>query len=90
MATKTKKVTRKWPDIPSLEDLECIISWPKGTAGYQNELEALGDLLRLCTMHGFGRLPQMANQIEDIWRNPEKVAEIKKERSQRFKAIGWE
>jgi len=35
-------------------------------------------LNRLCKVHGYGRVPQFAAMIEDIWRNPEKIAEYKK------------
>lgn len=68
MTTKPRKPRRmrEWPDRPTLEELDEICRVPGGAA----ERSALEELLRLCNAHGFGRIPQMANAIEYIWRNP--------------------
>ena len=42
---------------------------------WQEESQVVDILLSLCEKHGFGRIPQIASQIEDIWRNPEKLKE---------------
>ncbi len=62
-------------ETPSIEELKCLIQWPEGTVGYQEELAIVNRLLSMCEQFGFGRVPQLAAQIEDIWRNPDKVAE---------------
>ncbi len=43
-------------------------------------------LLSLCQQHGFGRVPQLAAQIEEIWRDPARreVYERSKVRHQRM------
>ena len=77
---------------PTIEDLECLIMWPKGTAGYWTERAVLNDLLRLCKEHGFGRVPQLAQQIEEIWRGGEesiaKGKEVKRKHFAKMKE-GW-
>jgi hypothetical protein len=72
-----RKKRRKGMKTPTLEDLECLVMWPEGSRGYVQELAALDVLLGLCNRHGFGRLPQLAKQIEDIWQHPEKIEEYK-------------
>lgn len=62
-------------ETPSIEELKCLIQWPEGTVGYAEEMSLISNLLRLCDQYGYGRVPQLAAQIEDIWRNPDKVAE---------------
>lgn len=65
---------------PTLKQLECLISWPAGSVGEQQEMVAIAVLLSLCRKHGFGRVPQLACAIEDIWRNPDRIkhyAEVK-------------
>ena len=80
---------REWPDAPSFEELECLILWPKGTIGYNNELLAIKTLHNLCKAQGFGRIPQLANCIEEIWRDPNKVEEYKKLKEEHFKLMGY-
>ena len=63
---------------PTLNDLECLILWPKGSRGYDVEREMIADLLALCKDHGFGRVPQVAAAIEEIWRDPGMVEKYKR------------
>ena len=50
-----------------------IIMWPKGSIGYNQERVVVSDLLKMCKNNGFGRIPQMAQQIEAMWRDKEKA-----------------
>ncbi len=59
---------------PSINDLECLILWPKGSVGYAEEYALVSSLLRLCDRHGYGRVPQLAAAIEEIWNDPSKRA----------------
>lgn len=61
---------------PTLQDLECLICWPRGTVGYFCELQIVSNLLNMAKVHGFGRVSQLAQQMEDVWRN-EGTARIK-------------
>ena len=78
---------------PTLKELECIISWPKGTNGYEDEKRVLSTLLNLCRLHGFGRVPQMAAGVEKVWRKEEEAIEaLMKVKREHFKALreSWE
>lgn len=72
-------------DAPSLDELECLICWPKNTVGEREERALTKALLELCRQHGFGRVPQLAAQIEDIWRNPDKVMQYEKDKQDHIK-----
>ncbi len=68
-------------------DLECLNSWPENTEGYKAE-DALIALLNMCCKeHGYGRVPQIANAIEDIWRNPENIVKYQKIRQDRLQML---
>lgn len=77
-------MNRQFPDAPSRTELECLITWPQGTVDAQEEREAIEGLLILCQKHGFGRIPQLANEIEDLWRFPEKRAGYKASKKARL------
>lgn len=68
---------------PSLSDLDYLVGWPPGTKGEAEDRKMIRGLLQLCTRHGFGRVPQVAACIEDIWRNPDRI-----ERYQSLKTQG--
>lgn len=61
--------------IPTFKQLRVLNSWPAGTRGEQEDDRLIAALLALCTEHGFGRVPQLAKQIEDIWRQPAYLAQ---------------
>lgn len=65
-------------DKPTIKNLECLIHWPEGTIGYRKEYQLLKKLLTMCEEHGFGRMAQLAQQTEDIWRNPERQQDYEK------------
>lgn len=62
-------------DITSVSDsdLACLVMWPDGTVGYDQEARIVKILNGLCREFGYGRIPQLAREIEDIWRNPERI-----------------
>jgi len=77
---------------PKVEDLDCINVWPKETVGYYREKNVLIDLLLLCKEHGFGRIPQLAQEIEDIWRHGEEAKKkYMAQKKKHFKLMrkGW-
>lgn len=67
-----KKEQKYWVN-PTVEELECLIVWPKGSVGETTERKILLSLLSLCKEHGFGRITQLASEIEEIWRDPNKI-----------------
>lgn len=68
-----------------MNDLDCLVGWPVGSAGEAREREVVRQLLSLCEENGFGRVSQLAQQIEDVWRKPAKIAEYREEQ-QRHRA----
>ena len=65
-------------------ELDCLIMWPEGTVGFQGEQQVVRLLNLLCKEHGYGRIPQLAAQIEALWRDPAKVEDFKKARQAHF------
>ena len=61
-------------------DLLCLISWPENSVGYFQEKAIIEILHHLCKEFGYGRIPQIVQQIEDIWRSPEKIETYREER----------
>ncbi len=59
--------------IKDVNVLDCLIHWPKDSIGWHQEKQILDLLNDLCKKHGYGRIPQLANQIREIWENPEVV-----------------
>jgi len=57
-------------NTPTLDDLKCLVTWPPGSRGEQEETVLVGQLLSLCQQHGFGRVAQLTERIEAIWRDP--------------------
>jgi len=77
-------MTRRPLDVPTLEELNSLNSWPPNTIGHSNETVLISLLFELCKAHGFGRVPQITAGIEEIWRNPERVAYYQQQRNQRL------
>lgn len=67
--------------VPS-DTLRCLIRWPEGSVGWQREEALIKALNDLCKLFGYGRVPQVAEQIEQIWRDPDKVAKFLEEQRQ--------
>lgn len=75
-------------DIPNNNLLnECLNGWPDGTVGHHNETELIKQLNDLCQKHGYGRISQLADEIEDIWRDSSKKDIYIKQRAARMKLI---
>ena len=53
------------------EQLACLNSWPEGTVGHIQEQQLISVVHQLCKQHGYGRMAQLVQGIEEIWRNPE-------------------
>lgn len=71
------------------EDFQCLNGWPNWTVGYEKEKKLIDDLVSLCEKHGFGRVPSLANFIEEIWRGDEKTIEkFNKIREKRLISLG--
>ena len=60
------------------EQLKCLIMWQEGTVGYYQEFMLIKTLNELCKKFGYGRVPQIAQQIEQIWRDEDKIQEFEK------------
>jgi hypothetical protein len=73
--------------VPKKEDLECLNLWPVGSSGYDIEKIVIETILALCQHSGFGRVPQIAASIEEIWRRPESIEKFKKEQEERFEML---
>jgi hypothetical protein len=69
--------------VPTSEEAQCLNGWPEGTVGHKMEEEAINQLLDMCKVNGFGRISQLASQLEDIWGNPEKIEVYRKSYAQR-------
>lgn len=61
-----------------VNDLKCLILWPVGSPEYYIELRIAMTMLDMCKDIGYGRVPQLAAQIEEIWRDPAKKDEYEK------------
>lgn len=73
---------------PRLEDIyDALVLFPPGSLGEEHDRRMLRELLGLCEMHGFGRVPQAAAAIEDIWRNPERLEHYKKLKEDHFRLL---
>ena len=57
----------------SNETLSCLNGWPEGTIAHRDEELLIATLNRLCKDFGYGRVPQLAKAIEEIWRDPQAV-----------------
>jgi len=71
----------------SNESLSCLNSWPEGTVGWHNEQKVIALLNSLCKDHGYGRIPQLAAQIEQVWRDPEMAEHFRKVREKRLEQM---
>lgn len=83
-------ITKELRDImqtPTIEQLYCLNGWPEGTVGWHKDNEIINILLHLMTDHGFGRVPQIAAAIEDIWRNDEAIPKYQKLRDEQLANI---
>lgn len=64
-------VTSPHDNAPTISDLDCLVIWPPGSEQERAERRLVSALRDLCREFGFGRVPQVATQIEIIWRDHE-------------------
>lgn len=69
-------------ETPTLEDLKCLNIWPEGTVGYDGDKRLIETLYNLFQEFGFGRVPQVAEAMREIWYNRDKIAEYEKFRQE--------
>lgn len=69
--------------LVTLAEARCLIAWPDGTPGAAAEEAILGVLLDFCNRYGYGRVPQMARGLEDLWRDPASRERYERERADR-------
>lgn len=66
------------------EHLEFLNMWPKDVPFYNTEQCNLRLLNSLCRTYGYGRIPQLAAMLEELWRHPENLDELKKVRQKQL------
>ena len=71
----------------NMDDVKCLIMHPENTEGYRAEAAAIWGILQLCDEHGYGRIPQLAKHIEEIWRDNIKVEKFKKQRGEYLEMV---
>lgn len=64
----------------TIETARCLIMFPDNTHGYHQEAAAIRILIGLADLIGYGHLPQLAAQIEELWRDPSKAATFEQQR----------
>lgn len=75
---------------PSSEDLKCLNCWPVGSKGESQEQAAIDILLQAAKYVGFGRMTQLAEGIEEVWRDPETaIPKYQEVRKAHFENCGW-
>jgi len=71
------------------EDLNGLLNgWPEGTVGHQIDGELITTLNQLGKKHGYGRLHQVTEAIEDLWRHPQKKLEYQAIHDKRMEILG--
>lgn len=70
--------------------LSCLNSWPDGTVGYYKEKDLIKVLNILCKKYGYGRVPQLCEQIRDIWYDENKVKLYQKKREERLELLEFD
>jgi hypothetical protein len=83
-----KQPQRSFMDGPTPEELRTLVMWPEGCRGYFDEVTLVTVLNELMKTHGFGRVPQLASQIRELWDNPEKAKEFEKMRQEHLELMG--
>ena len=76
--------------IPTEKELNFLNCWPENTLGHQEEAQAIRALLKLCKFTGFGRIPQLAQGIEAIWRDKKALETYRISKKKHFRLMGWD
>lgn len=72
---------------PTEEALSYLNSWPEGTLGHSQDKQLIATLIALCSEFGYGRVGQLANDIEELWRDPSLIEHHKKAHADRMKLM---
>jgi hypothetical protein len=75
------------PNGVNPDDLKCLVWWPNNSIGANQEEAAVRELVKLMNVIGYGRIPQLADQIRDIWYSPEKIAEYQKRKEEHLELL---
>lgn len=62
-------------------ELDVLVMWPQGTVGFVEEQRVLQLLNHWCQKHGYGRIPELAREIEELWRDPAKAEDFAEQRA---------
>lgn len=81
----TNQIDRSPGEPINREELESLIMWPEGSIGERQERCVLGALLEIANSHGYGRLSQLASQIENLWMHPENIEEYNRQKAEHLK-----
>jgi len=73
--------------IPDADLTTLLNSWPQGVIGFNNDVALITTLNQLCKQHGYGRVHQLMEAIEDLWRHPEKEPEYQAQRVERMELV---
>lgn len=69
------------------EKLACLNGWLDKTVGYAEEEHLINTLNALCKQYGYGRVPQICQQIRDIWYDESKIEIYQKMRKERVEQL---
>jgi hypothetical protein len=84
---KKSNPKRRPVEIVTDKELLSLVSWPEGSVGFMQELTAVTLLNNLCINIGYGRMGQIMDDLEGLWRDPEKIKQLIKGREQHLKNI---
>lgn len=69
------------------EHLQFLNMWPEDMPLYNVEQCNLRLLNSLCRTYGYGRIPQLAAMLEDLWRHPGDLEDFKKARQNQLDVL---
>ncbi len=53
------------------DQIKCLNGWPSDCIGNIKDQILIEQLNYLCITHGYGRISQLAQALEEIWRDPD-------------------
>ena len=78
---------RSWQTAVLPQELECLNMWPPNTHGEMEDRQILETLNALCMRYGYGRIPQLTQQIKALWMNPNSQTDFEKTKQKHLKMI---
>lgn len=70
-----------------LADAACLVLWPAGTRGHDQEMGAITYLLMVARTVGYGRMAQLAAQLDELWRDPGRKVEFEQRQREFLKMM---